>query len=410
MRVLVLIQGELGERPAGPEIRGWEIARAFAARHDVTAAADVPAPDRREGIDVIPRSRRAILAAVASHDAVVGPVLPPYALLAAGERGCIRVADLYDPVDLELGTLDDRRSRRLAARQRAGRRLHLRWSDVVLCANENQRTRTRADLGALRLAREPQLLTVPMGLAEPPPPPAGQPLRERFASIGADDPVILWWGNAWRWLDAPTAIEAVGRLARTRPNVRFVITAGRPRNAATEVLDATAAARDRAAALGLLDRNVFFLDEWVDFNRRQDYLGEADVGIALHSGTAEAPLAARARYMDYLWASLPSVLAAGDEMGAAFGAAGAARLVPAGDAIATAAQLDALLGDRAALLRAQHACRELARKFRWPSLLEPLVAAVEATRPPAPSSLRALGVARDAGRYYAGRAVDRVAR
>ena len=103
MRVLVLIQGPLGDRLTGPEIRGWEVARAFAARHEVTAAASVASPHVREGITVVPRTRRRILSEVMRHDVVIGPVIPPYALMTLSGRRCLRVADLYDPVELELG-------------------------------------------------------------------------------------------------------------------------------------------------------------------------------------------------------------------------------------------------------------------------------------------------------------------
>jgi glycosyltransferase involved in cell wall biosynthesis len=408
LRVLVLIQGPLGDRPTGPEIRGWEMARAFATRHRVTAAAAVDRAYTREGIAIVPRTRRQILSEILRHDVVVGPVIPPYALMALSGRRCLRVADLYDPVDLELGTLGGWRAHRGASQQRAGRHLHLRWSDVVVCANERQLERTQRDLLSVKRSDGgPTLLTVPMGLPDSPERPADHLLRAHFPAIGADDPVVLWWGSVWRWLDAGTAIEAIGRLATTRPNVRLVITAGQPSNAATDPLNATEEARDLARRAGLLDRNVFFLDEWVPFEERHRYLGDADVGITLHGATEEASLAARARYMDYVWASLPSVLAEGDEVGDQLAAAGAARLVAPHDPEATAAALDALLGDPVALKRAGDACRDVAAEYRWAALLEPLVDGVERIDPARRSAARALGVARQAGGYYARRVVDR---
>lgn len=403
-RVLVIVQGPLGDRPAGPEIRGWEIARAFAARHDVTVAATVDEATERDGIPVVPRTRTRLLAEARSHDVVVGPLLPPYLMTALARRPCVRVADLYDPVDLELGTLDGgRRNARAVLRQRALRRLQLRWADVVVCANERQRTRTLADLHTSgRPGTDPALVTVPMGLPEPPLA-AGlaHPLRTHFG-IEADDPLVLWWGTVWRWLDAETAIRAVDLLRRSRPDIRLVITAGAPSNRATDPLNATAEARALAASLGLLDRHVFFLDAWVPFEERGAYLGDADVGITLHGSSAEAPLAARARYPDYVWASLPSVLAEGDEFAGEMAAAGAARLVRPGDPTATAAALDRLVSDPAANAAARAACEALARRYRWSTLLTPLVDAVEATVPTV-GSLRTAG---ESGRFYASRLID----
>ena len=125
--------------------------------------------------------------------------------------------------------------------------------------------------------------------------------------------------------------------------------------------------RELARRRGLLDRNVFFLDEWVPFDERDRYLADADVGITLHADTPEASIAARARYMDYVWASLPTVLAAGDEIADRLAAAGAAVLVPPHDPAATAAALEQLLADPDRLASARAACRVVADEFRWPA-------------------------------------------
>jgi len=384
LRVLVLIQGPLGERLTGPEIRGWEIARAFATRHAVTVIAPVAEPTAREGIRVLPQTRRTILAEVLRHDVVLGPIIPPYALIALASRRGLRIADLYDPVELELGTLDGARAGRSAALRRAGRRLQLRWADLVLCGNLRQLERARGDVTdvAGRHDGGPNLLTVPMGLPDPAPSTDGHhPLRDRFAASGRNDPLVVWWGSVWRWLDAGTAIEAVGRLSGTRPDVRFVITAGKPPKAATAPLTAVEEARELARRTGLLDRHVFFMDDWVPFRDRHIFLRDADVGLTLHADTPEASLAARARYMDYVWAAVPSVLAAGDEVAAELAAAGAALLVPPHDAGAAAEALDALLGDPSAHTAARRACLTVAERYRWASLLGPLVDRVESLEP-----------------------------
>ena len=404
LRVLVLVQGPLGDRLAGPEIRGWELARAFAARHDVTVAAHVAAPSVREGIAVVPSTRRSILAQARTHDVVAGPTLPPY-LLAGGPR-CLRVADLYDPVELELATIGGREARRAAAQQLAGRRMHLRFSDVVLCANERQRERTAADLARERPGAAPPLLTVPMGLPAPPPPAGRGALRALFDPIGADDPVVLWWGSVWRWLDAHTAVEAIGRLSERRRDLRLVITAGRPANTATDRLNVAEEVRELARDKGLLGRHVFFLDDWVPFEDRHRYIADADVGVTLHAATPEAELAARARYMDYVWASLPSVLAEGDEVAAELGAEGAAWLVPPKDPAAVVAALDAALADPRGRAAAARACARVAERYRWPALLAPVVDCVEALEPPRRTLSATADVAGHAGRYYARRAVD----
>jgi glycosyltransferase involved in cell wall biosynthesis len=407
-RVLVLVQGKLGENLIGPEIRGWEMVRALSAEHEVTAAADVERTTIREGVTVVPRTRGGTLAALRDHDVVIGPVIPPYAF--ASGAHCLRVSDLYDPVELELGTLEGRGPRREVGSQRALRRLQLRWSDLVLCANERQREGIEGELDRVGRGTRPDVLTVPMGLPAAPAPAVGNPLRDHFGAIGRDDPLVLWWGSVWRWLDAGTVVEAVGRLASHRPDIRFVITAGRPSNSATDSLNVTEEVREQARRSGLLDRNVFFLDEWIPFAERDRFLADADVGITLHADTPEASIAARSRYMDCVWAALPTVLAAGDETADRLAAAGAAVLVPPRDPAATAAVLEQLLGDPDRLASARAACRVVADEFRWPAMMAPLSERIGELDPPHSGAATGLRRGAEASRYYGRRAVDRALR
>ena len=306
-----------------------------------------------------------------------------------------------------MATVGGWRGRRHVAQQLASRRLQLRWADVVLAANERQMEGIERDLQGIGRAAPPRSLTVPMGLPPAPPAPEGHPLRDRFTAIGPEDPVLLWWGTVWRWLDAESAVEAVGILAERRPEVRLVVTAGRPPNSATDSLNVTEEVRAAAARRGLLDRNVFFLDEWVPFEDRHHYLADADLGICLHGETPEAALAARARYMDCVWASLPLVLARGDEVADRLAAAGAATLVPPRDPQATAAAIEALLADRDRVVAARRACGEVAAEFAWPALLEPLVECLEGMRSAGHTVGDLFAAAGDSTGYYARRAVDR---
>ena len=71
-------------------------------------------------------------------------------------------------------------------------------------------------------------------------------------------------------------------------------------------------ARALADGLGLAGTHVFFNEGWVDYESRQDYLLEADIGVSAHIDHLEASLSFRARILDYLWAGLPVVATRGD--------------------------------------------------------------------------------------------------
>ena len=104
-------------------------------------------------------------------------------------------------------------------------------------------------------------------------------------------------------------------------------------------------ARALADGLGLTGRHVFFNEGWVDYESRQDYLLEADVGVSAHIDHLEASLSFRARILDYLWAGLPVVATQGDVLADLVERRGLGVTVPAGDVDAMAAALAALLDD-----------------------------------------------------------------
>jgi glycosyltransferase involved in cell wall biosynthesis len=184
-----------------------------------------------------------------------------------------------------------------------------------------------------------------------------------------------------------------------------VITAGRPPNRSTDRFAATEQARALAAELGVLDRSVLFLDEWVPYEERHHYLGDADIGLTLNRDAAEAELAARVRYMDYLWAGLPCILGRGDEIAAELEAGGFARLIDQGDEESLAALLVNLADDPDALAQTRERGRQLARERQWSAVGAKLRAAIdEATRrPTVAGGARVSG----AGAYYARRLMHR---
>lgn len=379
LRILVLVQGKLGEKMSGPEIRGFEIAKALSSRHEVTAVAREPATDSHEGVAVVPFSRRRILREALRHDVVIAPCVPPFLFAVKAVRPIRFVSDLYDPVDIELATIAgmDRQAR--AAR--AAQRIQLRFADLVLCAGARQRERLERELDTLEARSPKPIRELPFGLPSAPPASRLQPLRERFSALGAEDTIVLWWGSIWPWLDAEGAIEAFEPVARARPDVKLVFASGRRAGSHGDRLSAADAAVELARERGLLDRSVFFIDDWVPYDERHSYLQEADLGFVLHRDTPEAGLAARARYMDYLWTGLPCVLAHGDETAERFGREGFAELVPPNDPAAAAKALQRAIEDPNWAEAARQSAQQLAREYEWANLVEPIAGALENLSP-----------------------------
>jgi glycosyltransferase involved in cell wall biosynthesis len=413
-KVLVYATGPLGDRLAGPEIRALQFANALRSDYEVTLMAQRPDRTERDGFPVVPSSRKLFIREARRNDVIVSPCLPPFLMVAKSLLGFVAISDKYDPYEVELVALDDERHDRELRLHSLALTVDLRCADVVLCAAEQQRANLVSAARKLGRGRRPEPLepvVVPFGIPDPPPETGRRPLRVRFPQIAADDTVVLWWGAVWKWLDAETPIRAFGHISRSRPDLKLVITAGAPPNANNQRFEAVGDARALAEELGVLDRSVYFLDDWVPYDQRWDYLREADLGLTLHRFSTEAELAARSRYMDYLSAGLPCVLRRGDQTAAEFEAAGFATLVDQPEPAGLAETIVRLADDRAGLDAAAAAGRKLAAERHVSTAAEKLRTAVAcATSAPARRQIRGgtLDMAGTAGRYYAHKLADLV--
>ncbi|MFQ3662334.1 MAG: glycosyltransferase family 4 protein [Chloroflexaceae bacterium] len=407
MHLLIISHDVVGTRMAGPGIRYWELARTLAPHHQVHLIApqpiDVYSPGVSTGV-----YRWGDAPSLAVHTARAEIVLANgYVLEAHPELAEVTVPlilDLYDPTLLEnLELLRERpEAERLAQHRRdvALLQRQLAAGDLLLCATERQRD---LYLGALmatgRLAPagtdgDPLLRhlidVLPFGLPAEPPGRGEPALRGVVPGIGPDDLLILWSGGLWDWMDPLTLVRAMPTVVEQHPRARLVFMAGR-HPGVTATPRAVAQARALAAELDLLDRHVFFYEEWMPYARRADFLLEATVVVSLHRQHLETAYAAiRSRFLDCLWVGLPVVWSDGDAAAALVRAHTCGLVVAPEDPEAVATALRELLSDAA--LRADMAARAraLAPRFAWPEVIRPLLEWIAASshrvvmRKPAP--------------------------
>lgn len=411
--VLVYATGPLGERLAGPEIRALQFAKALRSHFEITMMAQRPDACERDGLRVVPSTRAGLLREAARHDAIISPCLPPYVHVLKNRLGLTTISDKYDPHDVELVALENEQHDRELHLRSLSLAIDLRCADFVLCAAERQREPL---IAAARSFEKPGLtlsvdpIVVPFGIPDPPLRSGRTPLHARFPQIGDRDKIVLWWGAVWKWLDVETVIRAIATIAKSRQDIKLIITAGAPPNRNNSRFDAVADARQLAENLGVIERSVLFLDEWIPYEQRYDYLREADLGVTLHRYTEEAELAARSRYVDYLAASLPCVLGRGDEMATDFEAAGFASLIDHRDPDRLAKQIVELLDDPRRLRAAAAAGDRLATERSWTAVGESLRAIVASEPRRRPASARSrLAVLGGSGSYYAHKLADRLA-
>jgi hypothetical protein len=118
---------------------------------------------------------------------------------------------------------------------------------------------------------------------------------------------------------------------------------------------------------------VFFNEGWVDYDDRQNYLLEADVGVSTHLDHVETAFSFRTRLLDCVWASLPIVATDGDALAELIAGEELGLTVSPGDVDALEDTLFRLLDDTELHRRCSENLARVARRFRWSETLQPLV-------------------------------------
>jgi glycosyltransferase involved in cell wall biosynthesis len=386
-RVLFISAEPVGAAMAGPAIRVLELAKAVAAECRVTVAAPAPSDVGGLPLELVEAHLsdfERLLAAVRACDVVVAQRLPPQLLRYVARMPVRFVADLYNPQMIEV--LEAVTDGAAGSPRRAWKSMlgQCAVADFVMCASEKQRDLWLGGMGMAGLI-EPRAYradptfrrfvdVVPFGLPDRPPEPAGAVLREMWPQIGADEPVLLWAGGIWHWLDALTPIRALERLRdRGLPAHLAFMGTGRPALDPANIPTSAGAALEFARERGLEGRCVHFNPGWVPYEERGAWLLDADLGVSAHHDHLEARFSFRTRVLDHFWAGLPSVVSGGDSIGELVERHGLGAAVAPEDDEAYAAACAGLLEDRAAHAAAAERVRALAPSLRWPQVARPLV-------------------------------------
>ncbi|MCW2973298.1 MAG: glycosyl transferase, partial [Thermoleophilia bacterium] len=391
---------QVGARMAGPAIRATALAGELAAAGAIVTLAMPALPDDTANVPAgvtvaafgVP-SARSLADLVRTHAPAVIVTQPQRVDIAWGLRHMGRpvVYDLYVPSFVEriaqLATEpgDEQLKRRLLDRDRREYAAALELGDAFLCATERQKDHWLGALGQAGrldlelLARDGRadalLGVVPFGLSgEPMPALAQSEGAIRGTLVPKDAIVLIWTGGIWNWFDPVTIVEALARARASEPRLHLVVMGMHHPESAWEEQDASRLLRERAEALGLLaDGGVVLTDAWVPFAERHRWLGDADVAVCAHHDSLETRLSFRTRFLDHLWAGLPTVSTAGGDLTDRMADAGAALVVPELDVEAWEATLLELAADAPQRARMSVAARQLGTEFHWSAVAAPLV-------------------------------------
>jgi glycosyltransferase involved in cell wall biosynthesis len=391
-RALLISTDVIGPDMAGPGIRVWELARALSTVCDVTVAAprvpDTSPPEFRL-ISYPIRQAGALSPALAQADLVMGQGLVFTAHPEVLASGLPLAIDLYDPELLESLHFENGQSYELIAAEHQ-RYVHqmmvmLRKGDFFFCATERQRDYWIGALSAFGRINVPNysrdlslrslIDLVPSGIPSEPPSATRPVLRGVHPAIGPDARLFLWAGGLWHWFEPQLLVRAAAALQDELPQLRICFFAGARPNPYGEPYRTPTGERayQLAAELGVLNRSVIFLEDWVPYAERGAYLAEADVGVSSHLDGVETRFAFRTRLLDYIWARLPVLSSAGDSLGTEIAEAGAGELVPIGDLDGWITAIRRMYHDDGHRAACRAAAEKLASKYTWERVAQPLI-------------------------------------
>jgi glycosyltransferase involved in cell wall biosynthesis len=409
--VLIITGDPIGAKLAGPAIRAWNMALLLSENHSVrlvtfTGAESVTAPFEVLFVAAGDNATFAPLEAWADVIIFQGHAMLVFEKLQSTRK--VMVVDIYDPMHLEQLEQARELPRDQWAQQVAEATEvlndQLSRGDFFLCASERQRLfwlgqlAGQGRLNPMTYENDPDLTglidVAPFGLSRLDPVHSHQVLKGVHPGIAAGDTVLLWSGGLYNWFDPQTLIRAVGLMAKTRPDLRLFFQGTKHPHPGVPEMEIVSQSRELASELGLLNTIVFFNASWVDFNDRQNYLLEADIGVSTHHSHIETTFSFRTRILDYLWAELPMVVTEGDHFADLIQHENLGISVPADNVDALAAALEKVLYDKDFRALAQENIRRVRQDYFWDVALKPLTDFVGAAHHAADNGYVARGQSR----------------
>jgi glycosyltransferase involved in cell wall biosynthesis len=132
-------------------------------------------------------------------------------------------------------------------------------------------------------------------------------------------------------------------------------------------------ARQIASEFGLLNRHVFFVDEWVPYEDRGDWLLEADAAVIAAPPTLEAHFSVRIRSNDCIWAGTPIICTRGQPLADVVEQNQVGFVVEPHD-VGGMREAIVMLADGDVRARMRERLARMRPEFSWTKVLQPLIA------------------------------------
>ncbi len=179
-------------------------------------------------------------------------------------------------------------------------------------------------------------------------------------------------GGIWNWFDPLSLIKAMKIVNKKQSHIKLVFMGVRPPDPTLPLTSMSIQAIQLSKELNLWNQSVFFNEEWIPYEERQNFLLDADIGVSTHFEHLETKFSFRTRILDYLWAGLPILSTEGDSFAELIDRHQLGMTVPYQDEHSTAQAILSMISHPDSLYQMRQNVLHLKEKFYWPVIIEPL--------------------------------------
>jgi len=324
--ILILSNDIVAKKLAGPGIRCINFAQVLSEYFNIIIAIPNKPDFKPDQYELIRVDSRNIEELIERADIIMtqGTQFIRYPLLRETYKPIIM--DLYDPFNIatlvEYSHLSIEKWEKIYKQVHEDLKEQLYYGDFFICASERQRDYWLGLLTALYrvnpvvfrndISLRRMIDVVPYGISSKKPFHSKNVLKGVISNIKDTDKVIMWGGGIYNWYDPLTLVYAMNKISKKRNDIKLFIMGVKHPNPDVKELSLLNETFRLSESLGLKDKVIFFYTGWVEYEERQNYLLESDIGIITHPEHIETRLCFRNRILDYIWANLPIISTKGD--------------------------------------------------------------------------------------------------
>ncbi|MFH1613088.1 MAG: glycosyltransferase family 4 protein [bacterium] len=394
-KILVICEDRIGEKMAGPGIRSFEMCKFF-SQHFFTILA-LPNSCKKTKIKCSFEIKFADFGNTNEMENFIKDLNPDVLLFNSVNIGSYYflqnleipiIIDLYVPTPFENLELNINADISLEQKENfyndelMSLKNKILIGDYFLCANEKQKDlfigmftilgKINPKLYLQNKTFDNLINVVPFGISSNEPIHSKQVIKGVYRGIDEKDFVLIWAGGIWEWLDPLTVIKALNLVLKKRRDVKLLFL-GTKHPAGIPEMQMFKKAKELSIDLGLYNNFVFFNEDWINYEDRQNFLLEADIGISAHFSIMETQFSFRTRILDYFWAKLPMILTKGDVLSEFVQKNSLGEIIDYGDVNGWEKAILKLIENKE--LYSQY-CKNIALirgQFVWDKALEPLI-------------------------------------